>query len=534
MKKLNLNLIGCAVTLPSLMGAATTAIAKPKFATSDKRPNVIFILMDDAGFGDFGCYGQTKTETPNIDALAAQGIRFTDMYTAAPISSPSRCCLLTGVHAGHAAIRSNKEVQEDNPKVWNYDEVAKDPSLEGQYPMKAGTPTLGTEMQKAGYSTAMVGKWGVGGPATESTPWTMGFDFFYGHVCQRFAHNYYAPYLWRNHTKEWINKEAIHPGTGLDKGADPLDLRSYDKFSKNKVYSPERMYEQVKLFVQEHKEKPFFLMWTTPLPHSPLQAPQSYVDYYVKKFGDENPLAGDFFRKNSWPHNYYPCRYPHATYAAMISYFDHQVGELVKELKRLGIYDHTIIIFTSDNGPANNASSPTLWFDSAQPFRCGSGWGKGTLHEGGIRMPFIASWPARIKKGSVSNHIGCFTDIMPTVCEAAGVRSPQTDGISLLPLLSGNASQQQQHEFLYWEYPGSGGQVAVRWGKWKGIVKKMKSGNRKMELYDLSVPGKDLESPQQDLAANYPDIVHRMWNYIEQSHVDPDEPAFKMTVSRNK
>lgn len=529
----NIRRIGCAMALPSLMVTSAGAAPKVKHPNSERRPNVIFIMMDDAGFGDFSCYGQTKTETPNIDALAANGIRFTDMYTAAPISSPSRCCLLTGVHSGHALIRDNKEAQEGNPKGWDYDEVYQDPSLEGQFPMKAGTPTLGTEMQKAGYKTAMVGKWGVGGPTTESTPWTMGFDFYYGCICQRLAHNYYAPYMWRNNKKEWINKDnIINPGTGLDAGADPRDLRSYEKFSKGKIYTPEVMYDNLIRFVKENQKKPFFLMWTTPLPHSPLQAPQEYVDHYVKKFGDEEPLAGDFFHKNVWPHNYYPCRYPHATYAAMITYFDHQVGELVKELKRLGIYDNTIIIFTSDNGPANNKSSPTVWFESAQPFRCGSGWGKGTLHEGGIRMPFIASWPARIKKGMVSDHIGCFTDIMPTICEAAGAAAPKTDGVSLLPLLSGAAEKQQKHEFLYWEYPAAGGQLAVRWGKWKGIVKKVQTGNRKMQLFDLSVAGKDMESPAMDVATQHPDIVDRMWKYIEQSHVDSENPVFKMKVSR--
>lgn len=519
-------------TVPSVAAAPATAAGKADKAKNDKRPNVIFILMDDAGHGDFGCYGQTKTETPNIDALAENGIRFTNMYTAAPVSSPSRCCLLTGMNSGHAQIRDNQEVQDGNPRVWYYDDVYMDPTLEGQYPLHADTPTLGTEMQKAGYRTGMVGKWGVGGPMNESKPWTMGFDFYYGCICQRLAHNYYTPFYWKNDQKEQINKEYINPGTPLDEGADPRDPRSYDKYSKGKVYGPDVMFENVKEFVNENAERPFFLMWTTPLPHSPLQAPQEWVDHYVAKFGDEEPLAGDDFHRNVWPHNYYPCRYPHATYAAMISYFDHQVGELVKELKRLGIYENTIIIFTSDNGPANNASSPTVWFDSAQPFRCGKGWGKRSLHEGGIRMPFIASWPAKIKKGIVSDHIGDFTDIMPTVCEIGGVECPQTDGVSLLPLLSGKAKKQKEHEYLYWEYPTKGGIFAVRWGKWKGLVQDVNKGNRKMELYDLTTPSKEVEDFRNNVAAEHPEIVERMWGYINESHVPAENPNFNIKYTK--
>jgi len=528
----NLKFLSCTMALPALTALPAQAAGVQKPATADKRPNVIFIMMDDAGYGDFGCYGQTRTETPNIDALAASGIRFTDMYTAAPLSSPSRCCLLTGVHSGHAQIRNNREMSQEDPRIWNYDDVYLDPLLEGQAPMAAGTPTLGSMMQQAGYRTAMVGKWGVGGPTTESTPWKMGFDFYYGCICQRLAHNYYPLYMWRNDRKERINTDIVNPGTALDEGADPRDPHSYDKYSKDKVYSPDLMFDNLIGFVRENASQPFFLMWTTPLPHSPLQAPQEFVDYYVQKFGDEAPLENEY-HPNVWPHNYYPCRYPHATYAAMIGYFDHQVGKLVEELKRLGIYDNTLIVFTSDNGPANNASSPTVWFDSAQPFRCGKGWGKSSLHEGGIRMPFIASWPAQIRSGRISGHVGCFADIMPTVCEIAGVASPRTDGISLLPLLTGRDGEQPDHEFLYWEYPAAGGQLAVRWGKWKGLVRQVHKGNRTMELYDLSTPGKEVENPSNNVAHLHPDIVERMWGYIERSHEAVDEPMFQVDVSRN-
>lgn len=511
---------------------AQDANAHQKSRRQDKRPNVIFILMDDAGYGDFSCYGQTRTETPNIDALAANGIRFTDMYTACALSSPSRCCLLTGQHMGHSQIRDNKEYVDgkENPLVWDYRAVDMDPGLEGQGSMRPGTPTLGTMMKSAGYTTAMIGKWGLGGPLTESTPWNMGFDYYYGCICQRVAHNHYPLYYWENDKKVYVNQDVPVPGTGLDPGADPYDEASYEKFSKGKAYGPDLMMESIKGFVNENSDKPFFLMWTTPLPHSPLMAPKEWVDYYVKKYGDEEPLMGEF-HQNQWPHNYFPCRYPHATYSAMIAYFDYQVGQLVEQLKELGIYENTLIIFTSDNGPANNASSPTVWMDSANPFRCGKGWGKATVQEGGLRMPFIASWPKKMKKGGiVSDHMGIFADVMPTLAEIVGVDAPVNDGVSLYPLLSGKPQKQGEHEFLYWEFPASKGLVAVRMGHWKGIVRDIKKGNSKMELYDISVPSKTVENRDNDVADQHPEIVAQMWEIVKSSHRDPADSFYQLDI----
>ena len=216
----------------------------------------------------------------------------------------------------------------------------------------------------------------------------------------------------------------------------------------------------------------------------------------------------------------------------MISYFDYQVGLLVEELKRLGIYENTVIMFSSDNGPANNASSPTVWMDSAYPYRCGKGWGKRTLHEGGIRMPFIASWPAKIKRGVVSNYIGNFADVMPTICELAGVEAPKNDGVSIVPTLSGNPEAQKQHDYLYWEFPAAGGQVAVRMGKWKGLIKNVSKGNRTMQLFDVSVPGKDIEMDDKDVAAQHPEIVEKMWKCIEESHHLAEYEPFNIDLTR--
>lgn len=534
MKSTKLTHAALAITTPTTLLSPLFLSSCTEVRQGDK-PNIIFILMDDAGYGDFGCYGQTKTETPNIDALAQSGIRFTNMYTNCPVSAPSRACLMTGQHNGHCQIRDNVNINHaDSNTPWWFDTIDNYPEVEAQMGLEPGTPTLATKMKEAGYATAMVGKWGLGAECNDSSPKDMGFDLYYGYICQRMAHNYYPQYLWKNSNKHYINDISIvtHPGTKLDEGADPYDPKSYEKYSKDKVYAPDVMYDNVVDFVRTNRDNPFFLMWTTNLPHSPLMAPQEWVEKYVAKYGDEEPLVGDNLKTHTFPHNYYPCRYPHATYSAMISYFDYQVGELVKELKRLGIYDNTLIIFTSDNGPANNASSPTVWMDSAAPFRCGAGWGKRTLREGGIRMPFIASLPSKMTGGEVSDHIGYFADVMPTICELAGVDAPQTDGISIAPTLLGNNDLQRQHEYLYWEFADKGGQVAVRWGDWKGIVENMHSGNRTMKLFNISTPSKDMEFDQMDVATTHPDIVERLWGYIEQSHTQTSIEKFKIDISR--
>ena len=263
-------------------------------------------------------------------------------------------------------------------------------------------------MKQAGYTTACIGKWGLGYPGSASTPNKMGFDFFYGYNCQREAHTYYPPFLYRNEHREYLNNPLVVPHTKLDKGADPYEEKSYAKYTLNE-YAPDLMYKEILNFIDLTKDNPFVLFWTTPLPHVPLQAPEKWVKHYVNKFGDEKPYTGN--------KDYFPCRYPRATYAAMISYWDEQIGGLINKLKELGIYDNTIIIFTSDNGPTFNGGSDSFFFDSAKPFKSEWGWGKASLREGGIRVPMIASWPKKIKAGSKSDLICAFWDIMPTFCE---------------------------------------------------------------------------------------------------------------------
>ena len=505
---------GAAAAVGSHADAANPAEGKK----TDRRPNVIFILMDDAGYGDFGCYGQTKTETPNIDALAERGVRFTDMYSASPVSAPSRCCLMTGLHSGHAQIRSNDE-QTWRGNVWSLKAMERDQSIEGQAPMKAGTTTLATVMKSAGYKTAMVGKWGLGSPLSESTPNKMGFDFHYGYMCQRMCQNYYPRFMYRNGVREYIdNNPVMDLGDKLDEGADPYKKESYAKF-KGGTYSPDAIYDNVVSFVRENKDDEFFLMWTTTVPHSALMAPDEYVQHYVDKFGDEDPVYTG--------KGYFPCRYPKATFAAMITYFDHQVGMLIDELKRLGIYDDTIIVFTSDNGPTHNSYTSTLWFDCAHPFRSDRGWVKRSLHEGGIRMPFIVSWGDKLSP-SVSDYMGYFPDVMPTLCEIAGVDTPATDGISFMPTLLGR--EQPQHEYLYWEFPPfrkDRGWLSVRIGQWKGLVQSVADGNTKMELYDLSNDDRE----ERNVAAAHPEIVAKMWDCVRKSHEPIENPLFQLDIT---
>ncbi len=476
------------------------------------KPNIIYILADDLGYSELGCYGQEKIETPNIDALASNGIRFTQHYSGTAVSAPSRCVLMTGIHTGHSYIRGNDEMGSRGD-VWSHEAMLNDPGLEGQRPLLAGTVTLAEKMQKAGYLTACIGKWGLGYPGSEGTPNKMGFDFFYGYNCQRQAHTYFPPFLWKNEERVYLNNRLLPPGTMLDKGADPMDLSSYSKYTQ-KDYAPDLMFSEIAKFVKENKEKPFFMMWTNPMPHVPLQAPAEWVNKYVEKFGDEEPYLG-----NS---GYFPCRYPRATYAAMISYFDDQVGELVKLLKDEGLYENTLIIFTSDNGPSFSGGTDSPWFDSAKPFKSEAGWGKASLHEGGIRVPFIAVWPGKIKPGTETDHISAFWDAMPTFCEIAGVESPETDGISYLPALLGK--KQKEHEYLYFEFPEGEGSKAIRMGEWKGYIQKIRKGNDVMELYNLNNDPRE----QNNVALQHPEIVKKMREKMAEAHEDSEIERFKM------
>jgi arylsulfatase len=477
-------------------------------------PNIIYILADDLGYAELGCYGQEKIETPNIDALACGGIMFTQHYSGAPVCAPSRCVLLTGKHLGHAQIRGNDEWAERGD-VWNFEAMAADPNLEGQRPLKPGTETIGTLLQKAGYKTGVVGKWGLGAPLTEGIPNKQGFDFFFGYNCQRQAHTYFPVHLWKNTEKVLLNNRMVKPNTKLPEGADPYNPDSYSDFWLTD-YAPDLMQNEVIQFIKENKNQPFFMYYASPIPHAPLQAPKRWVDYYVQKFGDEEPYLGE--------RGYFPHRYPRAAYAGMVSYFDEQVGEIVATLKELGLYENTLIIFSSDNGPTFNGGTDSPWFASAKPFKSEQGWGKGNVNEGGIRVPMIAHWPGKIKAGTSSNHISAFYDVLPTLSEIVGVKPIETsDGISFLPTLLGKKTQ-TEHEYLYWEFPESGGQQAVRMGKWKGIRKNIKQDSMGVQLYNLEEDIQELI----DVSTQNPEIVKKIESIFKQEHKSAEIERFKM------
>lgn len=502
---------------PVKLFAAAAALSACACSAEKPKPNVVFLIFDDLGYGDLGCYGQKMIETPNIDALASQGLLFTDMYSAAPLSSPSRCCLLTGKHMGHSQIRANEEhYVPTGDEGWNG--VFLHPDAQGQYPLREGTPTLGTMMQQAGYKTAMVGKWGLGFPESGSVPNTMGFDYFYGFNCQALAHSYYPTELWENGERVSIDNPLVVQGCSLPEDADKYDPASYERYG-GRQYSCDLMYEKMENFITENAGGPFFVMWTTTVPHSAVQAPKEEVMYYVDKLGDEEPCTS--------PGAYLPNRYPHATYAAMVSHIDRQVGQLVEKLKELGVWENTIFVVTSDNGPACNGNSPLEYFNSGGPFKCASGWGKASLREGGIRMPFIVCQGGR-QQGRRVGRISSFADIMPTLADIAGVEAPDNDGLSLAPTLNDKPSRQKDHEALYWEFPGGKGWVAVRIGDWKGLLMDVKKGNSQMELYNI------VEDPQEttDLAAEHPEIVEEMWKIVRTSHeaANPDVPKFNMEI----
>ena len=406
-------------------------------ACKDKAPekevpmNVIYILADDLGYGDIGCYGQQKIKTPNLDKMAREGMLFTQHYAGCTVSAPSRCSLMTGLHTGHSQIRGNKEI-----------------APEGQQSMEADTYTLGKLMKSAGYATGIFGKWGLGYPGSSSVPSTMGFDEFFGYNCQRQAHSYYPDHLWHNN--------------------DTVFLSENDNNGR-KVYSQDLIHEQALKFIRDNKDKPFYAMLTYTLPHAELNLPHDSM--YENTF-EEVPYDKG---------GYYPSEKPYASFAAMVTRLDKYVGDVMAELKELGLDKNTIVIFTSDNGPHREGGANPDYFLSYGPLK----GVKRDVYEGGIRVPMIAWNPAKIKAGVKTEHISAFWDVMPTLAELTGVALPQAgDGISFLPTLFSKEGQ-KQHEYLYWEFHEQNGREALRCGDWK-LIRQPIVGETILELYDLS------------------------------------------------
>lgn len=444
------------------------------------KPNFIFILADDLGYGELGCYGQKLIQTPNIDRLAGEGMRFTQFYSGSPVCAPSRCVLLTGLHTGHSYIRDNYEMGG-----------FLDEEEGGQLPLPMGTRTLARILQQHGYVTGAIGKWGLGGPGSSGLPTRQGFDFFYGYLCQKQAHNYYPTHLWRNEEWDTLSNEFFHPHQKFD--GDPNDPRAFEKY-EGKDYSQDMMATEALNFIRDNKDHPFFLYLPFPVPHLSLQVPDEALAIYKGKFKEE-PYLGEG--------GYLPHPFPKSAYAAMITRMDGHVGQILDLIEELKLDNNTVVMFSSDNGATFLSQVDTEFFNSHGGLR----GHKGNLYEGGIRVPFIARWPGMIGAGIVSNHTGGFQDILPTFLEIAGIEVPKDiDGISLLDELTG-IDGQPEHAYMYWEYRSGGGWQAVRLDNWKALRKGIRTDpDAPIELYDLE---NDF-SEKYDVAIEYPEVVEKM------------------------
>jgi len=447
-----------------------------------RKPNIIYILADDLGYGDLSCYGQKHFQTPNIDRMAREGMLFTQHYAGCSVCAPSRSSLMTGQTTGHTPIRGNKEVQP-----------------EGQWPMPDSTFTVAEMLKKVGYVTGGFGKWGLGYPGSEGDANMQGFDEFYGYNCQRMAHNYYPGHLWDN------QKKVI------------LEGNRGDQFGE---YSPKLIQQHALQFMEKNKDKSFFLYYPTTIPHAELLLPEKYLEKFHGKFLPEKSYQGaepgdTGFRKG----DYGTQSEAHAAFVAMVTLLDQQVGEIFDKLKELGLDKNTIVLFSSDNGPHMEGGADPDYFDSNGSLK---GY-KRDLYEGGIREPMIAWWPGKIKAGSTTDHISAFWDVMPTLAELAGIQiSRNIDGISFLPTLLGEPGQ-EEHDYLYWEFHELDGRQAIRKNNWKLVRYYVEDPSKTTtELYDLKT---DL-GEQNNVDNKHPDIVEELLNLMDQARTSSDIFSF--------
>lgn len=449
-------------------------------AEEKRKPNIVLIVADDLGYRELGCFGQKLIRTPNLDRLASQGMRLTQHYSGNAVCAPSRCVLMTGKHPGHAYVRSNKSTPP-----------------EGQWPIPDSEVTLAEVLKKQGYATGAFGKWGLGGPTSDGRPLKQGIDRFFGYNCQAKAHTYYPKYLWDNETKLMLNNKPPVPGhKGLKKGADPKDPRSYDEF-KGTDYAPERINKAALEFVRKNKDRPFFLYYPTIIPHVALHVPDEDLAPYHKLGWNDPP----FTRPRG---GYTPHFTPRAAYASMITRMDRYVGNVLTLLDELKLTDDTIVVFSSDNGTTHLGQEVDYRFFKSVGELRGL---KGSLYEGGVRVPTIVRWPGHVAKGSMSDRVTGFEDWMPTLMELIGAQKDvpdNIDGISFAPTLLGQ--KQKPREYLYREFPGYGGQQTIRVGDWKAVRQKMNSGNLKIELYNIA---KDI-GEKNDVADQHPEMVKKL------------------------
>ncbi len=472
------------------LGALTVSCKEAKL--TEKQPNVIYILADDLGMGDMGCYGQTMIKTPNLDKLASQGMRFNQHYSGSTVSAPSRSSLMTGLHTGHTFIRGNKELK----------------NAEGQTPLPAETFTLAELFKNAGYATGAFGKWGLGFPGSEGDPNMQGFDNFFGYNCQRMAHRYYPTHLWDNQEKYILE--------GND-------------FNNKAIYAPDLVHERSLEYIrtQATEGKPFFAYLALIQPHAELLVPEDEIIQEYRKVFDETPYVhpkqgADYGSENFDLSLYCSQPEPHATFAAMVSRLDRYVGDVMETLEELGIADNTIIVFSSDNGPHVEGGADPDFFGS----NAGRTGYKRDFTEGGIRTPMLVRWNGKIEAGTTSDHISAFWDVMPTMAEIVGAEAPaNTDGISMLNEWLGK--EQKEHEYLYWEFTARSGEMAVRMGDWKAIRSQLnKTADGPIAIYNLMEDPKE----QNDLAASRPDLVEKAKEIMQKEHIKSEIFPFKSEI----
>ena len=482
----------------------------------DSKPNIIFILCDDMGYGDLGCYGQPFIRTPHIDAMASEGMRFTQAYAGSPVSAPSRASFMTGQHTGHCEVRGNKEYWGNSPIIMYGNN--KEYSVVGQHPYDPDHVILPEIMKDNGYTTGMFGKWAGGYEGSCSTPDKRGIDEYYGYICQFQAHLYYPNFL--NRYSKALGDTGVVRIVMDENIKYPMYGPEYQKRSQ---YSADMIHEKAMEWLdQQDTKQPFFGIFTYTLPHAELVQPEdSILNEYKAKFDPDKVYKGsEGSRYNAITHT-------HAQFAAMITRLDYYVGEVLKKLKEKGLDVNTLVIFSSDNGPHEEGGADPTFFGRDGKLR----GLKRQCHEGGIRIPFIARWPGHVPAGKVNDHICAFYDLMPTFCDVAGIKNYEKkyrnkekevdyfDGISFAPTLLGK-KKQKQHDFLYWEFNETN-QIAVRMDDWKLIVKKGKPF-----LYNLKT---DIHE-DNDVALQHPDIVEKLKKVIFEQRIP--NPYFSVTLPK--
>ena len=459
----------------------------PETAVDKVSPNIIYILADDLGYGDLSSYGQVKFSTPHLDQLAREGMRFTRHYSGSTVCAPSRSVLMTGLHTGHTPIRGNQEVKP-----------------EGQEPLPASVETLAERLKEVGYVTGAFGKWGLGYPGSEGDPLNQGFDSFFGYNCQRYAHRYYPAYLWEDSEKLYLE--------GND-------------WTTTETYAPDLIQERTIEFIRENRDTSFFAYVPIVIPHAELIVPddeifQQYLGIYPETPYEGRPGAD--YGPDMVIGMYCSQENPHATFAAMVHRIDRYVGEIVRTVAELGLSENTIIMFTSDNGPHLEGGADPRFFNSNAGLR---GF-KRDLYEGGIRVPFIVSWPGTIAQGHVSDHPSAFWDLFPTLADLTGFNSGETDGISFLPELLGE--EQAKHPFLYWEFHEMGGRQAILADPWKAVRLNVgKDPHGPLELYNLESDPFE----ENNVADEHPDLVETFARMMEEERVPSEKFNFGRAVN---